>query len=98
MTMELTDKAEEILEHLWITTQEKKEAAGLGFLRGDDEEVRMLEGLGMLRLDAQNATLTETGLAEARSCVRRHRLAERLLSDILDGGEDDRAGQGLFRG
>ena len=24
--MELTDKAEEILEHLWITTQEKNEA------------------------------------------------------------------------
>ena len=85
--MELTDKAEEILEHLWITTQEKNEAAGMGFLRGDDEEVRMLEELGMLRLDAQNITLTETGLAEARGCVRRHRLAERLLSDILAGGE-----------
>lgn len=85
--MELSDKAEEILEHLWITTQEQHEAPGLGFLRGDDEEVRMLEGLGMLRLDAKNATLTEAGLAEARGCVRRHRLAERLLSDILDGGD-----------
>jgi len=85
--MELSDGAEEILEHLWITTQEQKEPAGLGLMRQDDEHVRMLEALGMIRLDEDNLTLTEEGLEEARGCVRRHRLAERLLSDILDGGD-----------
>jgi DtxR family Mn-dependent transcriptional regulator len=85
--LELSDGAEEILEHLWITTQEQKEAAGLGLVRQDDDNVRLLEALGMIRLDEANVTLTEEGLAEARGCIRRHRLAERLLSDILDGGD-----------
>ncbi len=85
--VELSDGAEEILEHLWITTQEQREAAGLGLARQDDEHLRMLEALGLVCVDEGNLTLTEEGLEEARGCIRRHRLAERLLSDILAGGD-----------
>jgi DtxR family Mn-dependent transcriptional regulator len=85
--LELSDGAEEILEHLWITTQEQREAAGLGLTRRDDENVRMLEALGLVRREEANLVLSPEGLEEARGCIRRHRLAERLLSDILDGGD-----------
>jgi DtxR family transcriptional regulator, Mn-dependent transcriptional regulator len=46
------------------------------------EMIRRLEVEGLITLDG-HITLTESGLALAQQVVRRHRLAERFLTDIL---------------
>jgi DtxR family transcriptional regulator, Mn-dependent transcriptional regulator len=47
------------------------------------EMVRRMEGEGLLKLDGTRITLTAKGRRLAESVVRRHRLAERFLTDIL---------------
>jgi DtxR family Mn-dependent transcriptional regulator len=84
----LSDGAEEILEQLWILTEEERQHAGAAMLR-DDEAMGLLRESGLVELNGQEALLTDTGREEARRCVRRHRLAERLLVDILDSGEEE---------
>ncbi|MEN8614747.1 metal-dependent transcriptional regulator [Dehalogenimonas sp. THU2] len=81
--MIIDEHGEEILETLWIKTQEEK-------TRAEAEEFQSQQALEQLIEDglvvsAGNGTLTLTakGLPEARSVVRRHRLAERLLYDVL---------------
>jgi DtxR family Mn-dependent transcriptional regulator len=83
----LTDKAEEILEHLWIKSEEEPEPVRAGIL--PDGEVNTLLADGLVEVEDGQVELTETGTDAARSCIRRHRLAERLLSDILDGSGDE---------
>lgn len=87
MPNQLTDKAEEILEHLWIERMEKQEPVRSNIL--PEAELENLQKRGLLELTTGEVTLTDTGKEEARACVRRHRLAERLLSDILDGADDE---------
>jgi DtxR family Mn-dependent transcriptional regulator len=49
------------------------------------EMVRKMEREGLLRVDQSGEiTLSDDGLALAQQVVRRHRLAERFLTDILD--------------
>ncbi len=78
----LSDGAEEILESLWVETEEKKRKPDLSVLR-DDPSLNELIDKGYIDLDKENF-LTAAGLKEAEKCIRRHRLAERLLTDILD--------------
>ena len=80
--MELTDRAEEILETLWVETIEHKKNPDIALLK-DDPAFKELVGTGYLSLQA-NQFLTKKGLDEGRGCVRRHRLAERLLVDVLN--------------
>jgi len=84
--VQLSDKEEEILEHLWIRTEEEGKSVNSDIL--PDQELRSLESRGIVEIVDQKAVLTEQGGHEARMCVRRHRLAERMLSDIMDGGEE----------
>ncbi len=86
MASVLTDKAEEVLEHLWVALEEKREEVGSAAL--PDEAMTLLQREHLVQVRAQRVYLTESGRREAERCIRRHRLAERLLSDILDGGED----------
>jgi DtxR family Mn-dependent transcriptional regulator len=83
--MELPEKAEELLETLWIRTKEKRE----GPLSLHDLELtekgpleQLLNG-GYVSLSDDQVRLTAKGQPEARNVVRRHRLAERLLADVL---------------
>ncbi|MBI5070658.1 MAG: metal-dependent transcriptional regulator [Deltaproteobacteria bacterium] len=46
-----------------------------------------LESMGLVRRENGRVTLTEPGEKRARDVVRRHRLAERLLKDLLELGE-----------
>ncbi len=46
-----------------------------------------LAQLGLVRREGAHLRLTEEGEKRARGVVRRHRLAERLLKDLLDLGE-----------
>ncbi len=82
--MTLTDRAEEILENLWVAlVEEKKERSDAGILR-DDNVIKELVDAGCIELKGDNITLTHKGMEEAGYCIRRHRLAERLFVDVLD--------------
>jgi len=86
--MELEEKAEEILETLWIETSEKKrESIPLTELGRAKRPLEQLEKAGYISHSDGQITLTAKGRPEARSVVRRHRLAERLLHDVLGTGE-----------
>ena len=80
----LSERAEEILEALWIEIEEEgKKLLDLGANR-DDPAIEELIKLGYIRKDTDHIHLLEKGKAHAMACVRRHRLAERLLMDIFD--------------
>ncbi len=80
--MKLSESAQELLELLWIATEEGAKA-GLVMegtpLEGVDELVR----LDLAEWNGEGLTLTAGGRPEAAQAVRRHRLAERLLVDVL---------------
>ena len=87
--MELKEQAEEILETLWIRTEEKKEDSvsrdDVGIT--DREAIEQLLSAGHISVTDNRVRLTRAGRPEARNIVRRHRLAERLLADVLGTGD-----------
>lgn len=83
--MKLSDNAQEILENLWIKIEEQKETVNVGGLRDSPALKELLEN-GYVRISGGELLLTDKGLLEARACVRRHRLAERLMADVFSLG------------
>jgi DtxR family transcriptional regulator, Mn-dependent transcriptional regulator len=87
----LSDQAEDILESLWVATVEGHTEAGsggqqIGLQQSDAVQELLEQHLVEFREDLP--VLTQQGEEMARGVVRRHRLAARLLSDILEmGGE-----------
>lgn len=80
----LSEQAEEILEALWIQMEEQgKKTLDLGASR-DEPAIEELIKIGFIRRDKDQIYLLEKGKSHALGCVRRHRLAERLLVDVLD--------------
>jgi DtxR family Mn-dependent transcriptional regulator len=98
--MEMTHREalEDLLEAVWLRRE-----AGRTFVLGRHpvrpespdlaEVARKLADEGLLVVDEGKVTLTAAGEAQAESVVRRHRLAERLYTDLLQGNE---AGQQSF--
>jgi DtxR family Mn-dependent transcriptional regulator len=85
--MSLSEDAEEILENMWI--QNKEGGQPTCNLQGMTKEAknRALKELAkrnFISVSGDQSSLTESGQVEAENVVRRHRLAERLLVDILD--------------
>lgn len=78
----LSDVEEEILESLWIEIEENKTRPNTKILK-DELAFQELIHKGFIDINQPNL-FTEKGLKEAEKCVRRHRLAERLVADILD--------------
>ncbi len=85
--MRVSDAAEEILEVLWIATEERGENAvlfeDLGIQDGDKGLAELL-GLAYVEVHGERVHLRKEGREEARMTVRRHRLSERLMMDVLD--------------
>jgi len=80
----LSEHAEEILEALAIQMEEQgKKPLELGAMR-DEPAIEELEKLGYIRRDQDHIHLLDKGKSHALACIRRHRLAERLLSDVFD--------------
>lgn len=79
--MELTDRVDEILEKLWVEVTEHKSKPDITVWK-DTEEFKVLLDNGLISPGGEQV-LTRKGLEEGRLCVRRHRLAERLLADVL---------------
>ncbi len=91
--MNVSEEAEEILEILWIAYEETNSAhLRLSQLRTMPElpVLRELIDAGVLTHAHGDdfVTLTEHGMHEARDAIRRHRLSERLLTDILSVKKD----------
>ena len=78
----LSDGEEEILESLWIEIEERKSRPNAHILK-DEPAFKELINKKLVDIKSHNL-LTKDGLEEARKCVRRHRLAERLVADVLD--------------
>jgi len=90
--MELTDRAEEILESLFVATRGNPgAAAAVEDLpeQGAPEVVDELTAAGLVERRDGALALTELGRKEGEGILRRHCLAERLLADVLDVAGDD---------
>jgi DtxR family Mn-dependent transcriptional regulator len=86
--LELTDRAEEILEQLWTSIKEKNLSVVLVTSLTAElqakEVVDELVSSKLMILTGDTLQLTPAGEKKAENVVRRHRLAERLLTDVLD--------------
>jgi len=85
--MKLTEKAEEILEALWVESEEK----GRGFaeldrmvIEASDPAYQELASLALVEVKGGRLYFRPEGREEGRSTIRRHRLAERLMMDVLN--------------
>mgnify|MGYP000353810316 CR=1 FL=1 len=79
--MELTDRIDEVLEKLWVEVTEHKVKPDITVWK-DTEEFKVLLDNGLVSPKSEQV-LTRKGLEEGRLCVRRHRLAERLVADVF---------------
>ncbi|WP_224981765.1 metal-dependent transcriptional regulator [Geomonas agri] len=85
--MKLSDKAEEILEALWIESEEK----GIGYAELDRMEIAAsdpayheLSAQALVEIRDGRIYFRPEGREEGRMTIRRHRLAERLMMDVLN--------------
>ena len=83
---------EELLELIWTMREEGKSDSTelLGRTR-EEHASRALEEMvrmGLITLRDGKVILTEAGEERAKSIIRRHRLAERLFSEVLDLDEE----------
>lgn len=83
--MRLSDKAQEILETLWL--QSEGEGAAPLAAMADAPAFHELSQTGHVSVAQGEVKLTDRGLREAEAAIRRHRLAERLMADVLDVGD-----------
>lgn len=82
----LSEKAEEILESLWVMTVEGDNVGCLFSslnITPDAEELLELLQRSYVEIRGERVCLRKEGRPEAQMTVRRHRLAERLTMDIL---------------
>lgn len=91
MTLELPQGAQEYLETIFemeeedARIQQSKIARRMGVTAASaSEQVHRLQDLGLIAISGREISLTPEGQEVATPLVRRHRLAERLLTDILD--------------
>lgn len=97
--MKLSEKAEEILEAMWIAIEEE----GADFAEGEkigidphDQSYMELTNLALIEIKEGRAYFSIEGREEGRKMIRRHRLAEHLMMNVLSiSGEegDERACQ-----
>ncbi len=84
-------RVEELLEEIWTLKEGGKSSLSdlLEFTKEDDarQVVDYMVKHGLITLRGEEIELTGEGEAIAREIVRRHRLAERLLSDVLEVSE-----------
>ena len=81
---------EEILEIMWTKLEQNgdkpvpRDEIVIGKTPVHDEALKVLVGQGHIVLDGDLVQLTDAGFEESRKTIRRHRLSERLFTDILD--------------
>jgi len=86
--MELEEKAEELLETVWVRTREQSRDISPDEIDpGSKETLEQLVSDGFLSVSDAKVRLTAAGEPLARNVIRRHRLAERLLADVLNASD-----------
>lgn len=79
---------DEVLEAVWTAVEEGSTAFDVVERRChvpiNEEMIHELERLGYIETRNGDLHLTETGRTRAAGVIRRHRLAERLLTDVLN--------------
>lgn len=96
------EKIEELFEHIWLLREEGKDSVdklkeelkehGFKVEKGEMEFNKIFEKLkidGFLKVEGGKVLLTEKGETLAEQVTRRHRLAERLLVDLLQVSEEE---------
>jgi DtxR family Mn-dependent transcriptional regulator len=85
--MRLSEKAEEILEMMWIASEEE----GQGFaeiekigIPADDLAFKELTDCAYIEMKNERVYFRPEGKREGENMIRRHRLAERLIIDVLN--------------
>jgi DtxR family Mn-dependent transcriptional regulator len=78
--MKISEPAQEQLEQLWI--HEEEHGAPPDEDEGNTPYAELIR-LGLVRASEEAFQLTPDGKIEAARAIRRHRLAERLVSDVL---------------
>ncbi len=90
--MKLSDNAEEILEALWIAVEEKQLSSldpQKSAIPLDDPAYQELTTRALIEIRQGMVYFRPEGRDEGRMTIRRHRLAERLMMDVLNiRGED----------
>ncbi|GLI39791.1 metal-dependent transcriptional regulator [Geobacter hydrogenophilus] len=85
--MKLSEKAEEILEALWIACEEEGKPhldTETITVAPDDPAYKELASLAFIEVRDGRVYLRPEGKDEGMRTVRRHRLAERLMMDVLN--------------
>jgi DtxR family transcriptional regulator, Mn-dependent transcriptional regulator len=84
--MKLTDKAEEILEALWVAEEKGRGFAELDqmVIEASDPAYQELASLAFIEVKGGRVYFRPEGREEGRKTIRRHRLAERLMMDVLN--------------
>jgi DtxR family Mn-dependent transcriptional regulator len=85
---------EEMLEYIWILEEnnDKAESARMGDKFGDDianTYLTVMVEKQLINLHDSRIVFTETGKKRAKLIIRRHRIAERLLNDVLEMRGDE---------
>ncbi len=84
---------DELLELMWMLQEENRLSSEE--LEKESREPQLgavleeMEGLGYISYQNGELTLTGTGEEKARQITRRHRLAECLLADVLELGDEE---------
>ncbi len=82
--MNLSERAQEILETLWVSiVEEKKNGLSLGLGEREEAVTELLKN-EYIAISNGEVFLKKKGKEEGERIIRRHRLAERLLVDVLD--------------
>jgi DtxR family transcriptional regulator, Mn-dependent transcriptional regulator len=83
--LKISESAQEQLEQLWISSEETPSALPMPPVSNADpaNEFEELRRLGLVEFNVRGVALTTAGHQEAAMAIRRHRLAERLFTDIL---------------
>jgi DtxR family Mn-dependent transcriptional regulator len=90
--MPTQQQIDEILEVIWLEREKGK--SDLCVVETDIKNQRLenlvdhMKSIGLVEIKGEKVVFTVKGEKAASKLIRRHRLAERLLTDILDTGKD----------
>ncbi len=85
------DRVDEILELIWTLIEEGKATVDSVTKMSDDPQasdlLKGIESSGFVSVHNNKISFEETGERRAEAIIRRHRIAERLLSEVFDVDE-----------
>jgi DtxR family Mn-dependent transcriptional regulator len=84
------DRIDEVLESIWMLMEDGEATADKVIKRAEDPQtarlLKEIESAGLISMDhgSGGVSFKEAGKRRAEEIIRRHRIAERLLSEIFE--------------